>query len=65
MDAMDIALLEARNAALRGEVPVGCVVLDGQGRVLASAGNRVEETPPPTPSCWRCGPPPPYWAARA
>lgn len=39
---MEMALDEARAAADRGEVPVGAVVvLDG--RVLARAGNRVEE----------------------
>lgn len=42
MDAMDEALAEARAAAMRGEVPVGAVVLDREGRVLARAGNRVE-----------------------
>ena len=40
---MDIALEEARAAAARGEVPVGAVVTDAAGRVLARAGNRVEE----------------------
>ncbi len=40
---MDMALAEARAAAARGEVPVGAVVLDRDGRVLAAAGNRVEE----------------------
>ncbi len=39
---MDIALDEARAAGLRGEVPVGAVLLDGQGRVLARDGNRTE-----------------------
>jgi tRNA(adenine34) deaminase len=42
MDPMEIALAEARAAALRGEVPVGAVVLDAAGRVLARAGNRTE-----------------------
>jgi tRNA(adenine34) deaminase len=37
------ALAEAEAAGRRGEVPVGAVVVDGLGRVLASAGNRVEE----------------------
>jgi tRNA(adenine34) deaminase len=41
--AMQIALEEARAAALRGEVPVGAVVLAADGTVLARAGNRVEE----------------------
>ena len=44
MAAMDIALHEARAAALRGEVPVGAVVLAADGTVLARAGNRVEES---------------------
>lgn len=43
MDPMDIALEEARAAAGRGEVPVGAVVTDREGRVLARAGNRTEE----------------------
>lgn len=46
---MDIAIAEAEAAALRGEVPVGAVVVDGQtGRVLARAGNRVEAANDPT-----------------
>jgi len=40
--AMEIALEEARAAALRGEVPVGAVVLGPDGAVLARAGNEVE-----------------------
>ncbi len=43
---MDIALDEAREAALRAEVPVGAVVLGPDGRVLARAGNRTEEHGP-------------------
>lgn len=39
---MDLALDEARAAALRGEVPVGAVVLDAAGSVLARAGNETE-----------------------
>lgn len=39
---MDTALREARAAAARGEVPVGAVVTDASGRVLAQAGNEVE-----------------------
>jgi tRNA(adenine34) deaminase len=42
MTPMEIALAEARAAAVRGEVPVGAVVLDGGGVVLARAGNEVE-----------------------
>lgn len=37
---MDIAIGEARAAALAGEVPVGAVVIDpDSGEVIASAGN--------------------------
>lgn len=45
---MGRALAEARAAAARGEVPVGAVVVDGAGAVLAAAGNRVEELNDPT-----------------
>lgn len=44
---MDQALEEARAAALRGEVPVGAVVVL-EGRVLARAGNRTRELCDPT-----------------
>ena len=40
---METALEEARAAAARGEVPVGAAVTDAAGRLLARAGNRVEE----------------------
>jgi len=39
---MEIALAEAKEAAARGEVPVGAVVLASNGEVLARAGNAVE-----------------------
>jgi tRNA(adenine34) deaminase len=39
---MALALAEAEAAAARGEVPVGAVLVDGRGTVLAAAGNRVE-----------------------
>lgn len=46
---MDIALDEARAAALRGEVPVGAVILDPASRqVIAAAGNRTRELNDPT-----------------
>lgn len=45
---MEIALSEARAAGLRGEVPVGAVVLDPAGRVVARAGNRTRELCDPT-----------------
>ena len=45
---MPQALEQARAAALRGEVPVGAVVTDSQGRVVAVAGNRTRELSDPT-----------------
>jgi tRNA(Arg) A34 adenosine deaminase TadA len=48
MTPMEIALAEARAAAARGEVPVGAVVLDRAGMVLARAGNAVEARHDPT-----------------
>jgi tRNA(Arg) A34 adenosine deaminase TadA len=48
MAPMEIALSEAKAAAARGEVPVGAVVLDATGAVLARAGNEVEARHDPT-----------------
>jgi tRNA(adenine34) deaminase len=48
MTPMEIALEEAAAAASRGEVPVGAVVTDARGTVLARAGNRVEERRDPS-----------------
>lgn len=45
---MPEALAEAKDAALRGEVPVGAVLTDADGRVLARAGNRTRELSDPT-----------------
>ena len=45
---MQRALAEAEAAAARGEVPVGAVLLDPEGELLAAAGNRVEELRDPT-----------------
>ncbi len=45
---MDIALIEARAAGDRGEVPVGAVLVDPQGRVVARDGNRTRELSDPT-----------------
>jgi tRNA(adenine34) deaminase len=45
---MDRALVEARAAAERGEVPIGCVILGPDGKVLAEAGNRTEADRDPT-----------------
>ena len=45
---MQRALEEAEAAAQRGEVPVGAVLADAQGQILAASGNRVEELADPT-----------------
>ncbi|WP_339111960.1 nucleoside deaminase [Thioclava sp. GXIMD2076] len=45
---MDQALEEARAAALRGEVPVGAVIVAPSGQVVARAGNRTRELCDPT-----------------
>jgi tRNA(adenine34) deaminase len=42
------ALDEARLAGDAGEVPVGALVLSGDGRILAKAGNAVERLRDPT-----------------
>ncbi len=45
---MDIAIEEAERAALRGEVPVGAVIVSKAGDVIARAGNRTREINDPT-----------------
>lgn len=45
---MQEALQEARAAGARGEVPVGAVVVDPAGKVVAQAGNRTRELSDPT-----------------
>ena len=42
------ALEEAKAAAARGEVPVGAMLVDRKGEILAAAGNRVVELADPT-----------------
>ena len=42
------ALDDAAAAAAQGEVPVGAVVVDATGAVIAAAGNRVERDHDPT-----------------
>lgn len=44
---MSIALDEARAAGMRGEVPVGCVIVRGN-KVIAQAGNRTIAERDPT-----------------
>jgi tRNA(adenine34) deaminase len=45
---MRLALDQARMAAMHGDVPVGAVVVDQTGHVLASAGNEREIRHDPT-----------------
>jgi tRNA(adenine34) deaminase len=40
--SMALALQRAAEAGDRGEVPVGAVLVDADGRVVAASGNRVE-----------------------
>jgi cytidine deaminase len=42
------ALAQARAAAARDEAPIGAVVVDAQGRIVAAAGNRTRELADPT-----------------
>lgn len=44
---MRLALAEARQAGVRGEVPVGAVLVDEAGQMLAGAGNRTIELSDP------------------
>jgi tRNA(adenine34) deaminase len=46
--AIALALAEAKAAALRGEVPVGAVLLAADGALLAQDGNRIVENKDPT-----------------
>lgn len=45
---MSLAIEEAREAAARGEVPVGAVVVAPDGTIVAAAGNRTRELNDPT-----------------
>ena len=45
---MQRAIAEAEAAGLRGEVPVGAVLIGPDGAVLAAAGNRTRELCDPT-----------------
>ena len=47
---MDMALAEARAAAVAGEVPVGCVIVR-EGEAIARAGNRTLAERDPTAHC--------------
>lgn len=45
---MELALAEATAAAVRGEVPVGAVLVSPSGAVIAASGNRTRELSDPT-----------------
>ncbi len=45
---MRLALKEAGLAFLEGEIPIGAILLDKEGRVVASAHNRKESLKDPT-----------------
>lgn len=45
---MEIALIQARTAAKRGEIPVGAVIVSPQGEIVAQAGNQTREQNDPT-----------------
>jgi tRNA(adenine34) deaminase len=47
-DAMRAALDAARQAPASGDVPIGAVVIDGSGQVMASGHNRREAEADPT-----------------
>jgi tRNA(Arg) A34 adenosine deaminase TadA len=47
-EAIALAFQEAQAAALRGEVPVGAVLLSAEGQLLAADGNRIVERRDPT-----------------
>jgi tRNA(adenine34) deaminase len=47
-DMMARALAAAAAAGAAGEVPVGAVLVDGGGTIIATAGNRVERDHDPT-----------------
>jgi tRNA(Arg) A34 adenosine deaminase TadA len=39
LEMMEAALAEARRAAAAGEAPVGAVIVDAAGKIIAAAGN--------------------------
>jgi tRNA(Arg) A34 adenosine deaminase TadA len=47
-EPMKLAFAEAESAGQRGEVPIGCVIVDQSGNVMAKAGNRTIELKDPT-----------------
>ena len=47
-EAIALALAEAKSCVVRGEVPVGAVLLSAEGELLARDGNRILERKDPT-----------------
>lgn len=45
---MRAALEEAKSAALRDEVPIGAIIVDNEGQIIARAGNRTRELNDPS-----------------
>jgi tRNA(adenine34) deaminase len=45
---MDLALEEAKKAGQIGEVPIGAIIIDENGVIMATAGNRTIEQIDPT-----------------
>jgi tRNA(adenine34) deaminase len=39
---MQLALKEAKKAEIKGEVPVGCIIVDAQGKVISRGHNLTE-----------------------
>lgn len=48
LDYLNTALMEAKAAGERGEVPVGAVLVSAEDGVIARTGNRIVETHDPT-----------------
>jgi len=49
IDPMEAAFEQAHKAEMRGEVPIGAVLVNGNmGTIIAAQGNRVEELKDPT-----------------
>ena len=45
---MNLAIEEAKKAQVRGEVPIGAVIIDQYGKILSREGNRTIELNDPT-----------------
>ena len=45
---MDHAIEEAKKALVRGEVPIGAVIIDQYGTIMSKEGNRTKELNDPT-----------------